>query len=383
MHWQRQIDLKEENEQINLLVGEEPLLEPCPQLPASPKSNQPLPDNLDSEKLFEIAKDPNADEENWINACNLLNQRNDGGKSKPKKKHIIFGVKVLVPVILFSIISSACLPIFAPWHAANNSVDPLKDLSYVQMHAHWQGEAFKERVTVRLAVELERRGWSVEKAAKYFGVPSEPMGDLMNGRRKHTFKIDELYKMLYALGEGPHFAGTIAEQELYDSIGHYSRALSLNPQNAHAYWRRAFAYDQLGQMDKAIADLSHSMELRHYPTWQLEKRASMYVKMKKYDLALSDANQLIANFPSENGEEVRAQIWKAMEKYDRALIDDNIAIAKRQMASPDPYHNRAEIYKRLGMYKEAICDLKKVLEIDPNDSDASAEIAQLTNQTKS
>lgn len=332
---------------------------------------------LSDQELVEIAMDPHSSEESWIDACTLLGQRQQEKPRLQQRPRIPY--KFLAAIAVVSILVSSCIFAVAAWHSspANTITDQQKPSTYIQLHAHWQNEKIRERETVHLAIALERLGWSVEKAAKVFGVASDPMADLMNGRRKHHFSIDELNKMLFALGEVPTFPNKITEQENKDAVEHYSRAIRLNPQNSHAYWRRAFAYDRLGKEELALADLSYSMDLNHNPCWQLEKRADIYLRAKKYDLALRDANEMIARFPNENGEEVRAEIWNAMEKYDKALIDNNTTIAKMQIPSPDPYYSRAEIYKRLGMYKEAICDLEKVLEIDPNNSDASEEISKL------
>jgi tetratricopeptide (TPR) repeat protein len=119
------------------------------------------------------------------------------------------------------------------------------------------------------------------------------------------------------------------------------------------------------------------MELYPNRPWLIEKRARVYVKAGKYNLALRDANQLVSQFPQSDGQELRAEIWQSMKQYDKALLDYNNSIAKMPNASPDRYSNRARIYERLGMYQEAICDLETVLQIDPNESEAADAIARL------
>jgi tetratricopeptide (TPR) repeat protein len=49
--------------------------------------------------------------------------------------------------------------------------------------------------------------------------------------------------------------------EYYDSIDHFSQVLALNPRNAHAMFRRAFAYKSVKEYDRAAEDFEKAKEL--------------------------------------------------------------------------------------------------------------------------
>ncbi|MBX9568078.1 MAG: tetratricopeptide repeat protein [Candidatus Obscuribacterales bacterium] len=78
------------------------------------------------------------------------------------------------------------------------------------------------------------------------------------------------------------------------------------------------------------------------------------------------------------GHELRAWVWNSQYKFDNALADFNSSILKDPDASPDVYSGRAQIYERLGMYNEAISDLKMVLKVDPNYSGIDEELSRLS-----
>ncbi len=345
---------------------------------------EPCADPEDTDALRAVAMDPHATESNWLEACDKLNQLSNRETSKGKGKGLAvkpFVILAAAASILTIIFASSSGNFSTRWaefnHASTIQADNENKLSYVQEHAQWRSDELKERLTVRLAVELERKEWSADKAAGYFSVDKNMMNDLLSGKHKHAFSIDQLNKMLFAIGLNPVLPEEISSDEKSDSIRHYTRAIKLNPKNQHAYWRRGVTYSKLGNYDSAIADMTRSMELYPNRPWLIEKRARVYVKAGKYNLALRDANQLVSQFPQSDGQELRAEIWQSMKQYDKALLDYNNSIAKMPNASPDRYSNRARIYERLGMYQEAICDLETVLQIDPNESEAADAIARL------
>jgi tetratricopeptide (TPR) repeat protein len=341
---------------------------------------------VSDEDWLAILKHPETPEDDWLRACEQLSQRpaNDITSNKMERQ------RRRRKLVLASLASFAICALFTGSFAIFNSKSlqgqyqniSLKP-SYIQIHAQWRNDELKERETVRLAQLLHKRNWSAQKAAQYFCVSNDAIGDLINGKRKNCFSIEQLNKMLFALGENPFFTEHIPAQEKMDAIDHYSRAIELDPNNQYAFWRRGDAYDKLGKFEPAQADMSRALELRPGRPWLIEKRALSYLRSRNFELALKDANCLVDKFPEANGEETRALVWQAMKQYDKALLDNNACIAKAPIVSPDAYANRALIYEKLGMFDSAVSDLETALKIDPNYTDADEALARLKNIRKS
>lgn len=343
------------------------------------------------DELRAIASHPGSSESAWFDACAELNQRQENRQTQIRRQRRVKQIAVVAISILIccsAISALSIIPLFSHLGSGSQSVSSSVNnfetgsQTYVQTHAHWQNELLRERQSVQIAQKLYELGWNSSKAAKYFGVDEKRMTDLMEVRKRDPFNMEELHTMLFALGESASLPEEMNLQEKSNMVNYYSRAISIDPDNQRAYWRRGVAYEKLRNYDLAIGDVTRSLELKPDRDWLLEKRAYMYLKAKKVDLAMQDANELVAKFPQHNGHELRAYIWEAKNRMDNALADFSTSISKDPDASPDVYSGRAEIYERLGMYKEAIADLQSAQKVDPNYSGIEEAISRLRGLSK-
>lgn len=78
------------------------------------------------------------------------------------------------------------------------------------------------------------------------------------------------------------------------AIEDFSRVIKLQPKNAVAWNNRCYYRAIEGQLDAALADCNQSLLLKPGVDFVLDSRGFTYLKMKKYDLAIKDYDQAIA-----------------------------------------------------------------------------------------
>jgi len=130
----------------------------------------------------------------------------------------------------------------------------------------------------------------------------------------------------------------------YDELGEYQRALQdydraieLDPNYAKAYHNRGIAYDELGEYQRALQDYGCAIELDPNYAKAYHNRGDAYSELGEYQRALQD--------------------------YDRAIeLDPNYAIS---------YYNRGDAYLRLKNTPQARDDYRHSYGLDSSDATAA------------
>lgn len=148
--------------------------------------------------------------------------------------------------------------------------------------------------------------------------------------------------------------------------------------------RRAEAYKHLQQYDKAIADYSaacqvllpgnkdklpvdlpkvHDKVRRAYlQNWI--GRAAMLTKTGKAQKASEDLSQVLRMFPSNIGAlQIRIQAYEALKKYDLALMDADTLI-KKDSDVAEWYKIKANIQRKMGKEADAHATEKRLKEVN-------------------
>lgn len=137
---------------------------------------------------------------------------------------------------------------------------------------------------------------------------------------------------------------------------------------AIAYFNRALAYYDLGDLDRAIQDLTEALRLQqdYYAAYVI--RGSIFHEQKKYDLAIQDFNQAIKLRPNFFvGYYNRARAFHAKRLAGLAMRDYDEAIRLR----PDVaaiYSDRGALYADLGRYERAIQDYDQAIRLNPKEA---------------
>ena len=155
-----------------------------------------------------------------------------------------------------------------------------------------------------------------------------------------------------------------------------------NPNDAHAYVNRGIAWDNKGELDKAIADYNQALAINPKFALAYNNRGLAWYKKGEYDKAIADFNEVqrfldpsdAANLAATNNS--RGLAWYGKGEYDKAIADFEQALAinpKFALA----YNNRGLARYRKAEYDKAIADFNEVQRfLDPNDA---ANIAAMHN----
>ncbi|MBN2503538.1 MAG: tetratricopeptide repeat protein [Anaerolineales bacterium] len=155
----------------------------------------------------------------------------------------------------------------------------------------------------------------------------------------------------------PTTAPTLTEFELLDqgnaaleaddpqnAVGFYNQAIALNGSYGEAFFKRAQAYQALGNFEQAILDYSRAIELG------------------------------AGNYQAYNS---RGELNYATGKIDSALDDFNAAIALEPTFA-QAYRNRAELQKGAWLPQAVILDLEVYLALEPEAEDRADVLAMIT-----
>ena len=151
--------------------------------------------------------------------------------------------------------------------------------------------------------------------------------------------------------------------EQYNSgISCYKKAIGIEPHNAAAYFKRGMAYNALGDLEPAVADITTAIELDPANYRYYFSRGFLYNVEEKYYLAVVDLDKSIALEPNakRNGRAYieRATAYHNQGGYELAITDYTTYIE----ANPDngeSYFLRALSYLELRNTEEAKKDFRK------------------------
>ena len=160
------------------------------------------------------------------------------------------------------------------------------------------------------------------------------------------------------------------ELEQYDkAIADSDRIIALEPEEATNYNFRAYVYSEAKQYDLAIADYTKAIKLLPNYAHAYKNRGQTYAKLKQYDLAIADYTKALSSysdyssFGSNNVDYAnayvgRADVYRELKQYDLAIADyDNALKVYSEFAFA--YKKRGEFYQELGNIAQARQDLEK------------------------
>lgn len=129
---------------------------------------------------------------------------------------------------------------------------------------------------------------------------------------------------------------------------------------------RAEAYDDKGDVDRAIADLNKAIELDPNSVVAFENRGTLFVRSGKPDRAIEDYDEAIRldpNYAQAHADRgvayyIKGNYARAIENYSEAIrLDPKHAVS---------YSNRAAAYKKAGRNDRAIADQSEAIKLEPD-----------------
>ena len=148
----------------------------------------------------------------------------------------------------------------------------------------------------------------------------------------------------------------------------YWRYRDGNKNKAIASHNRGFAYGELKQYDKAIADFDKAIELNPEDVHvDYRNRGVAYRKLKQYDKAIADYDKAIELNPKDaDTYHNRGFAYDELKQYDKAIADYDKAI-KLNPEYAYAYNNRGYTYLWLKKCDKAQTDFKKANKLDAKD----------------
>jgi tetratricopeptide (TPR) repeat protein len=168
-----------------------------------------------------------------------------------------------------------------------------------------------------------------------------------------------------------------------EAIANFGRAIALDPKYVLAYANRSCAYEMQGKFNLALADINEAVELAPRYSGAYLVRGGIYLDLKDPQKALPDFDRAIGLRPMPVMYYRRGETHFALGQYDLAIKDFSQALSPTDLPTPQnpdildqstvaidlqkelPYYYRGLSYQRLGRSAEALADLSKAAETDP------------------
>lgn len=199
-------------------------------------------------------------------------------------------------------------------------------------------------------------------------------GDFFSALRKTRFALTD-YKTATALApedEIEHWRvlATLGSlhfelREYHEALDYFTQAISHKLDEAELYFQRSDCYFRLGDLDKALEEINHTIELDpQFVNYQM-RRAYIYYLMGRRAEAIAEHTHILEQDPTNGiAHGARAYMFAltgeleaAAQGYDRA-----IELTPNEWAI---YGNRARSYITTDNYQQALLDFQKAAKIAP------------------
>ncbi|MFN3532474.1 MAG: tetratricopeptide repeat protein [Candidatus Brocadia sp.] len=155
--------------------------------------------------------------------------------------------------------------------------------------------------------------------------------------------------------------------------GYYLKNLSTNEVIANIYLNRSIIQKEKGNINAALKDINHAIQLHGKDAVAYCNRGVIYEKMKDIDLAIKDYNMAIALNPDYAPAYYnRGSLYASIEVIDKAIMDYS------KVLSLDPnstlsYYNRGIAFKMVGRTDLTIEDMSNAISLNPKFAAAYAQ----------
>jgi protein O-mannosyl-transferase len=150
------------------------------------------------------------------------------------------------------------------------------------------------------------------------------------------------------------------------AIADFTSAIRINPAFADNYCIRGAAYVNIGERDKAIADFSRAIGINPKFAEAYYNRGVTYKDLSQWDKAIADFSATININPKFTEAYFNRGIAYAnIGQWDFAITDYSTTVALKPDYT-EAYYNRNVVYQGLKKFDDAINDCSKAITIDPN-----------------
>jgi tetratricopeptide (TPR) repeat protein len=158
----------------------------------------------------------------------------------------------------------------------------------------------------------------------------------------------------------------------HDALATFNHAIQVDGLSASAYFGRGNAYRNMGELKKAFDDYSMSLKLSPRKVDVLNRRATVCLKLGKYEQAANDYTVLLELASADVKPQIyanRAYSHSELGQYDKAWQDYGVAL-KANPKEIKALTGFAFCLMKLGRYAEAISNYDLLLKMYPHDYDS-------------
>lgn len=201
--------------------------------------------------------------------------------------------------------------------------------------------------------EVYREQWKVEDAYKNFTL---------------AIRIDPghalaLYNRAYILS-GANYGKKGLELAAED----LKKALVLDPEMEKAHYRNAEVLHALGRDEEAEREATYILTKHPDLECMVLVRWKIYMALKKYNLAVADADRWMNFNPARKGRiELRAKAYDGLRDYEKSVADWSVFL-EVYPEDINAHQLRTQAYASLDRYEEAVAGYTKLMELDPQTS---------------
>jgi tetratricopeptide (TPR) repeat protein len=158
--------------------------------------------------------------------------------------------------------------------------------------------------------------------------------------------------------------------DYHGAIAVLEEAIYRRPDNATAYNSRGFAYNRLGQPDKALTDFNQAIKLKPAYALPWNNRGNSHVNLGQPAKAIADYSRAIRLDPNYvKALNNRANLYRDLGQLDKAAADYSKVLDLKQ-DDAETWNNRGTVYHALGQFTSAIADLTRAIQLKPNYAEA-------------
>lgn len=169
--------------------------------------------------------------------------------------------------------------------------------------------------------------------------------------------------------------------QLQAAISDYKEVVRLDPRTALWWAGLADLFEETKEYDKAIAAWSKILEFESTNPGARFMRARLYALVGAHDKAMADASELIRQHPNRAaGYTLRAAFYRDKHDYKKTIADGNRALQiepRNSAACSDAHLVRADAFRYLKRYDQAVADLLEAVKVDSKSTDAFNSLAWL------
>ncbi|XPV76466.1 MAG: tetratricopeptide repeat protein [Desulfovibrio sp.] len=152
------------------------------------------------------------------------------------------------------------------------------------------------------------------------------------------------------------------------AIEYLSKAIVMDPSEAHYYFNRALAYTLIDKNQDAIDDYTTAISIDNDFEDALHGRAVTYKKMQEIGKAIEDYTRLTELKPNEETYYIQRGVLFYILEDNQKAIEDFSQVISINPAMPIAYALRADSKIREKMYASAVKDLNEAITLNSRES---------------